>query len=355
VSVWHLAATLLPDGHDRVDMWVERGRLALSPPGDGHDADRLPGAFVLPGLVDAHAHLSFPMSPTPLAPGSTDLIAANVEVNRRAGVLLMRDVGALPGVRVRGTGVIAAGRFLAPAGGYTPGVYRPVPSEQLAEAASAELAAGDGWVKIVADHPVENRLAGPTPLTYDPHVLAAAVTAVHAAGGRVAVHTTGPHAPAVAATGVDSVEHGLGLDGDALAAMAARGAAWTPTLTTALALLDYGADVEDERSRADAAEVVARLRELVPLAGRLGLTVLAGTDVTPHGSVAREVARLADFGLEPAAALAAASTSARAFLGRPSLDEGAPADLVTYDADPRDDPEVLLHPAAIVAAGRRVR
>ncbi len=53
--------------------------------------------------------------------------------------------------------------------------------------------------------------------------------------------------------------------------------------------------------------------------------------------------------------LRAATTGARSYLGLPSLEAGAPADLVTYDADPRNDPEVLATPAAVVARGRRIR
>jgi imidazolonepropionase-like amidohydrolase len=75
--------------------------------------------------------------------------------------------------------------------------------------------------------------------------------------------------------------------------------------------------------------------------------VLAGSDVV--GSVAGEVSQLVRHGLSVTEALAAASTSARDFLGLTG--EG---DLVTYDADPREHPEVLATPAAVVLRGRRI-
>lgn len=62
-----------------------------------------------------------------------------------------------------------------------------------------------------------------------------------------------------------------------------------------------------------------------------------------------------EFGLEPVDALRAATTAARAFLGAPGMGDGAPADFVTYDADPRADVTVLRHPAAVVRRGVRVR
>ena len=333
MTAWRVRAVRLPHGRDPED-WV-----VGDPVPGAAGVEDLPGGWALAGLVDAHGHLAFDMAGLGLPRASRDLVAANLALHRHAGVLLVRDVGAPPGVRLRGPHVIAAGRFLAPAGGYTEHIYDPVPADELADAALAELAAaGDGWVKVVADYPEGQLLSSPAALNYDVDVLRAAVDAVHAAGGRVAAHTTGTAAPAVVAAGVDSVEHGLGLDEDSVRALAARGGAWTPTLTSSLTLL------EAEGASAD------HLRELIPLAHRLGATILAGTDLTPAGTVAREVARLVTYGLPPQAALEAASTAARTYLRRPA----SPGDLVTYAADPRDDPEVLLRPAAIVVDGRRV-
>ena len=90
------------------------------------------------------------------------------------------------------------------------------------------------------------------------------------------------------------------------------------------------------------------LGELLELVRRLGVRVLAGTDVT--GSIPREVALLAQMGLDPKDALAAASTWPRRFLGAP-----ATADTVTYHHDPRQDPGQLARPAAVVAGGIRLR
>ena len=74
----------------------------------------------------------------------------------------------------------------------------------------------------------------------------------------------------------------------------------------------------------------------------------------PPGSIWREVAALQGTDLDPARALAAASTTARAFLGEPALEEGAPADLVLYERDPRNDPEFLTRPSLVMFHGDRV-
>ena len=58
------------------------------------------------------------------------------------------------------------------------------------------------------------------------------------------------------------------------------------------------------------------------------------------------------YGAPPGAALAAATTGARRYLGLPGLAPGAPADLVTFDRDPRADVAALREPAAVVCGGR---
>ncbi len=78
-------------------------------------------------------------------------------------------------------------------------------------------------------------------------------------------------------------------------------------------------------------------------------------DPSSVGEVWREIAALQESGLEPTDALAAASTVAREFLGEPALDEGAPADLVVYEQDPRNDPQVLARPALVMLGGEIIR
>ena len=88
-----------------------------------------------------------------------------------------------------------------------------------------------------------------------------------------------------------------------------------------------------------------------------GVPIYAGTDAggfLPHGLVGREMAALAAFS-SPEYALGAGSWHARAWLGHPdTLAEGAPADLVVFDADPRRDLTVLARPHLVVLRGNIV-
>jgi imidazolonepropionase-like amidohydrolase len=125
--------------------------------------------------------------------------------------------------------------------------------------------------------------------------------------------------------------------------------AWTPTLTGFLEPLP--ADTPPER-RALFSGILDNFRELMAPAAARGITILAGTDLA--GSLVDEIRHLIAFGLTPTQALRAATTDARTFLGAPGLDAGAAADVVTFDDDPRDDPEVLERPAAVVLGGVRI-
>jgi imidazolonepropionase-like amidohydrolase len=163
----------------------------------------------------------------------------------------------------------------------------------------------------------------------------------------VAVHSTLSNAGQLVAVGIDSVEHGFGLDEPAIQEMASRGTAWTPTIGALLARLSAPEITPERRQRLQ--ESRERLAQLLPLAARLGVPVLAGTDVT--GSIPLEVTLLSRMGLLPEHALAAASVWPRRFLGA----DLTAADIVTYYHDPREDPDQLAHPAAVVVRGTRLR
>jgi imidazolonepropionase-like amidohydrolase len=351
MTSWVLRGTELPFG-DEGEWFIDAAGRARSQPVAG--AEHVPGRFVLRGLVDAHAHPAIAQGDS----GPVALDAAEARATLLAwahsGVVLARDVGSPDGLTLTLPTedglprVLAAGRFLAPANRYFPQLLvRPVSDEELIDAALAEIARGASWVKIIADFPDLEAGTAPEP-TYPIERIAALTTAVHAAGARVAAHSTLQDAGKLAGIGVDSIEHGPGLDEGALRLMAQTGAAWTPTLC-ALSMMATDETVPDG-SRKRANEALDRVRSMLPLAVNLGVPVLAGTDVV--GTISREVALLAQFGLAPIEALAAATTWPRRFFNEQHDDT---ADFVTYAHDPREDPTELARPLAVFIAGIRVR
>jgi imidazolonepropionase-like amidohydrolase len=319
--------------------------------GDRWTTDPVPGAelagegWLLPGLVDAHTH------PGAEALGGAfdeDLLRSDLREHAAAGVTLIRAPG-LAGQPPDWFGADPdlprsshAGPWFAQEGQFFDGWGRR-PSHADLPALAAEQARRTGWAKLIGDWP-----PGDDPIPAD--VLKAVVAAVHAAGGRVAVHATYSQASRSAvAAGADSIEHGMRLDPDVLPEMAAAGIALTPTLSVIESALTDAGDRD-----AELAAAVQAHRELIVQAAEAGVTLLAGTDSRPHGRITDEVSALVAAGLRPREALAAASWAARSFLGLAGLEPGAPADAVVYDGDPRADLSQLGDPVAVVLRGRLV-
>jgi len=145
------------------------------------------------------------------------------------------------------------------------------------------------------------------------------------------------------------------LDPDALAGMAERGMALTPTLSRIQAVLQRARQWPEGPRKQWYVRGAEAHERLVAAAAEAGVTVLADTDDRPHGRVADEVRALAAAGIPAHDALAAASWFARAYLGLPGLEPGAPADAVVYATDPRLDLKQLNAPAAVILRGQCVR
>jgi len=109
---------------------------------------------------------------------------------------------------------------------YFAAVHDPVEPEDLVSVALAEIAAGARWVKLVADFSRLGAAAVRPEPTYGLDVVRGLVAAAHGAGARVAAHVTTTLVADLVPLGIDSVEHGPGLDRDTVEEMARRGTAW---------------------------------------------------------------------------------------------------------------------------------
>ena len=346
----HLRGVVLPDGAAR-DVFVgDDGRITF----DGSVGDArtiVDGGFLLPGLVDAHAHLT--IRPDRMPADDADVLT-HARDQVEGGVLLIREPGAVSHVTASLAGkglprILTAGRWLAGRGRFLPGWAREVDDEELAEAVVEELRAGGGdWAKVVGDWLGRE---GRRP-SFRPETLAETVRRVHEAGGRLAIHAILAETVELAvAAGCDSVEHGTFASASSVAEIADWGLALTPTVGAVLAPPPPpGASAE---VRAWSNEAKRSVREVVRAAWEAGVTLLAGTDVViAHGRVREEIGLLASCGVPAEAALAAGSWGARDFLGLSGIEEGAPADLVAYVRDPREDLSVLDAPVVVVLGGR---
>lgn len=357
MSPLHLRGTALPSG-EPIELWVHQGRISLEPVPDAETiSDR---GWISPGLVDAHCHVGI----GPAGPVTLDEAVTQAVSERDAGALLLRDAGSPVDTRSLDERedlprIIRAGRHLALPRRYIPHLGIELEDESLLPAAVAEqAAAGDGWVKLVGDW--IDRATGDLAPLFSDAVLTEAIAVAHAAGARVTAHVFGAEAlPGLINAGIDCIEHGTGLTDDTITAMVAHDTALVPTLIN----IENFPSIADGAARfpayaAHMRDLHARVGTTVGAALEAGVRVYAGTDAgggIAHGRIADEVESLERVGMSAHDALGAACWDARAWLGRPGLGHGAPADLLVHDADPRSDPTVLRQPRRIVLAGRVVR
>ncbi|SCX53121.1 Pro-Hyp dipeptidase. Metallo peptidase. MEROPS family M38 [Klenkia marina] len=354
----HLSGVLLPDGEQR-DLWVRDGRITFEPVPRAETVSR--GGFVLPGLVDAHCHVGIARGGGHVA----DLADAREQalVERDAGVLLLRDCGSPVDTRALDDDpdlprILRAGRHVARERRYIPGLAVEVEPTSLADEVRTQARRGDGWVKLVGDW--IDRGAGDLGPLWPDDALADAIAAAHAEGARVTAHTFGTDAlPGLIRAGIDCIEHGTGLTEELLGEMAARGTAVVPTLVNVENFPGF-AEAGEKKFPAYAStmrRLYASSGAVVRAAFEAGVPVFAGTDAgggIDHGTIAEEIRALHAAGLPREAALAAGSWAARTWLGLPGLVEGAPADLVVYDRDPRADLDALAAPSLTLLRGRVV-
>ena len=354
----HLSGVVLPEGEHR-EVWVRDGRITFEPVPGAETVSR--GGWLVPGLVDAHCHVG-------IATGGRrveDLAAARAQAltERAAGVLALRDCGSPVDTRPLDDDadlprIIRAGRHISAPRRYIPGLAVEVEPPDLVAEVRTQARRGDGWVKLIGDW--IDRGIGDLGPQWPREALDAAIAAAHEEGARVTAHTFGTDAlPDLVAAGIDCIEHGTGLTEELVAEMAARGTAVVPTLVNVANFPGFAAAGEQKfpAYASTMRRLYANSGAVVRAAFDAGVPVFAGTDAgggIVHGVIADEVRALHEAGLPAEAALAAASWSARAWLGLPCIEEGAPADLVVYDTDPRTDLDALQRPQRMLLRGRVV-
>ncbi len=353
-----LRGRIVLDGEREVDRaWVLGDRLTFDRPAH---VDGVLEGWVLPGLVDVHCHVGL------AADGPVDRPTARAQAlaDRDSGVLLVRDAGspsdtawvhdddALPRLLRSGFHLARPKRYLRHYG------RELADPADLAVAVTEEAARGDGWIKLVADW-IDRDLGADgdlRPLWTDAQ-LAEGIAAAHAAGARVTAHAFSTESlPGLLAAGIDCIEHGTGLSPDLIDVVVERGIPVTPTLLQIGQFDQIAAQGEAKfpvfaaRMRALHERRYTQVRELF----EAGVQLLVGTDAggtIEHGQIAAECVELVRAGVPAPAVVAAASWRTRDYLGFGSIAEGAPADVVVYAADPREDITALAAPSAVVLRG----
>jgi imidazolonepropionase-like amidohydrolase len=358
MSGLRFSGVLLPDG-ETTEFWVVNGRIRTTEV-PGADTVGTDGGFILPGLVDAHCHIGINYGG---AHSTQDEAAEQAVVERDRGVLLLRDAGSPIDTsplqeRLDLPRIVRAGRHLARAKRYIPYLGIDVEPEDLPAAVAKQAVEGDGWVKLVGDW-IDRGVGDLAPLWSD-ETLKAAIQAAHDAGARVTAHVFGEDAlPGLLNAGIDCIEHGTGLTPEAIDLMAKNQVAVVPTLVN----IENFPGIADSATKypiyaAHMRELYRDVRATVSAAAEAGVPIYAGTDAgggIKHGRIVDEVIALSEAGLGVERAIGAASWQARQWLGWPGLVDGAAADFVVYERDPRSDVRALREPQRIVLRGRIIQ
>jgi imidazolonepropionase-like amidohydrolase len=351
------------------------------------------GRTLLPGLIDAHVHLSSDVSrspgfgPPPPAKGEPSrprelgwfVLANSARALLRAGLTTVRDVGSYDdealvvreAIRLGlldGPRVLSCGRILSatsPGGRVFGTMYREADGpDELRKAVREQLRRGADFVKVMATGARSVVGEDPEPSQLTRPELRAVVEEAHRMGVRVAAHAEGLGGVRLAVEeGVDTIEHGLSLhrEPELLERMAEQGIALIPTLSTFHDLAErFAADfapvlvAQAERQREEAYRTLAAARAA-------GVVLAMGHDSGPPGENATELVRMVEGGLTPLEAIAAATSGAARALGLHDqvgvVAPGKAADLVVVDGDPLADIRALTDRAKIwlvVQAGRPV-
>ncbi|MEU0136275.1 amidohydrolase family protein [Streptomyces sp. NPDC006296] len=340
------------------------GRLRDVAVPDGAEVLDAHGRWVLPGLVDAHIHLS-------TAAEARDAVRQGATSARSGSTSFYQDIAVRelarhsPALAPRLT---AAGVFVTPDLGETvladpdltplarlkDGVRS---AEALRRVVEVNAARGADVIKTRVNERAGLPEQDPLTQVYSHEQLSEIVTAARRRGKGVLCHSYGERGCHDAVTaGIRSLEHGVFVAERTLAEMRRRGTYFTPTLTAIAGLAQSADPVLAERGRT----YLPVLKRAVLAAHERGVPLAAGTDssggtVRPIG---REVELMRAAGLPALDAIRTATTGAARLLGLERtvgrLARGFAGDAILVDGDPLADVTVLTRPMRVVRAGTAV-
>ncbi len=344
---------------------------------------------LLPGLIDAHVHLTGDLEgewvTRPVRETAADEAlrgARNARATLLAGFTTVRNVGAggfadvalmraIDAGLVDGPRIVPAGHAIGITGGHcdatgwAPGVLERGPESGIADGPDQVLRAvryqikhGARVIKVCATAGVLSFDATLGAQQLSEEELRAAVEEAARHGLKVAAHAHGTEGiKAAVRAGVASIEHGSLLDDEAIALMKRNGTYLVPTAH----LLDViPLDRLPPPLRAKAEQAIPLARASHRRAIQAGVKIAFGTDaaVYPHGDNAKEFAVYVGYGMRPLDAIRTATVNAADLLGvgdRGTIAPGKLADLVAAPGNPLQDVRALERVSFVMKGGKIYR
>ena len=328
----------------------------------------LPGATLLPGLVEGHSHvLLHPYDETPwndqVLKESLGLRTARAVAHLRAtlfaGFTTIRDLGtegagyadaelkqAVSEGIVPGPRMLVSTRAIVATGSYAPKGYSlewrvPQGAEEadgdaLIRVVRDQIGHGADWIKVYADYSWGPR--GTTMPTFSLDELKLIVDTARSSGRPVVAHASTPEGMRRAVlAGVETIEHGDAGTPEVFKLMVEHNVALCPTLAAGDATSQYAGW---KKGQTPEPASITRKRESFKAALDAGVTILSGSDVGvfAHGDNARELELMVAYGMTPTDALKSATSIAARLLHQESsigkVQQGLFADLIAVDGNP---------------------
>ncbi len=348
-------------------------------------------ATVLPGLIDAHTHLTgdpntFGYESLGISIPREALIGAkNARITLNAGFTTVRNVGAggysdvalrdsINAGDVPGPRMLVSGPPLGITGGHCDENLLPSEFHYSAEGVADGVAAvqhkvrevikyGADLIKICATGGVLSKGDDPNASQYTLEEMKTIVAEAHRLGRKVAAHAHGAQGVQLASeAGVDSIEHGHLMDDASIATVKKNGTYVVPTLY----LMDWHRENAATRKMPD---FMVKKMEMVSAQGQknlkrafeAGVKIAFGTDaaVYPHGLNAHEFAVYVRLGMTPLQAIRTATTNAADLLGWSDkvggIEPGKWADIIAVDGDPLADVTTLQQVKFVMKGGEVVK
>ncbi len=373
---------------------VENGRVTAIRDGfvgTGNVID-LSNAFVLPGLIDSHVHLTHESNPN----GRLDRVtltkadgaiegAGNAAKTLAAGFTTVVDLGAANdaifalrrGIRngiIPGPRIIAAGSSVSVHGGhgdvngYNDDIMHLFTSQSICSGADdcmravrMQVRSGADIIKITSTGGVLSNTAAGLGQQFTDAELAAIVEAAHRMGRLVVAHAHGTDGiNAFLRAGGDAIEHGTFLDQESVKLFQRKGTWLVPTLMAGDFVARVASSPNNYFTPAQTQKALEAGPKMLDMARRAhagGVRIAFGTDtgVSPHGDNAQEFALLVKAGLTPLQAIQTATVNAAEHLrisneaGR--IAAGMPADIIAVNGDPLADVTELERVRFVMRAG----
>jgi imidazolonepropionase-like amidohydrolase len=351
----------------------------------------LPNATVLPGLIDAHTHLTgnptdFGYSGLGISVPRSALIGAhNAKITLEAGFTTVRNVGAdgysdvalrdaINDGDVPGPRMLVSGPPLGITGGHCDNDLLPYDYHASADGVADGVEGvqhkvrevikyGADLIKFCATGGVLSKGDDPNAAQYTLEEMKAIVADAHRLGRKVAAHAHGAQGVIFASeAGVDSVEHGHLMNDEAIATLKKNGTYLVPTLY----LMDWH---RENAAKANLPDFLQKKMVMVSAQGQnaakkafaAGVKIGFGTDaaVYPHGLNAHEFAVYVRLGMTPLQAIQTATINDADLIGWPdkvgTLEPGRWADIIAVDGDPLQDVAVLQHVKFVMKGGSVVK